>query len=122
MPVVLDSSAVVAWIRQERGWEVVDRVLDQSTLAAVNLVEIIEVLARYGLQFDPAKFPAMLVEAFDYEQGVAAGALLREHRPAGFSLGDACCVALAMKLEAEVITADQLWSRIRLPVPITIIR
>ena len=122
MSVVLDSSAVVAWIRQERGWEVVDLVLDRSTIASVNLVEIIEVLGRYGLNFDATQFPAMLVEPFDLAQGVVAGALLSEHRSVGFSLGDACCVALAMKLKAEVVTADQIWSRIRLPVPITIIR
>jgi PIN domain nuclease of toxin-antitoxin system len=40
----------------------------------------------------------------------------------GLSLGDRACIALAQRLDFPVLTADQLWSRLNVPVPVRQIR
>ena len=45
---VLDSSAVIALVRREQGWEQVQAALDHSVISAVNLTESMTKLIRQG--------------------------------------------------------------------------
>jgi PIN domain nuclease of toxin-antitoxin system len=119
-PVVLDTSALVAFLLGEKGADVVHAVLHRARISAVNVAETIEVLARKsGISADEAGMLSdARAEAFDDTQAKTTGALLSEHRRDNLSLGDACCLPSAMFLRAEVFTADRTWSALSLPVPV----
>jgi len=62
------------------------------------------------------------VMAFTEDQARVAGTLVRETRRLGLSLGDRACLALALELNAPVYTADRIWKKISLGIPIHMIR
>jgi ribonuclease VapC len=60
--------------------------------------------------------------SFTEEQARIAGALTARTRTLGLSLGDRACLALGIALRAPVYTADRAWKKLKLDVPIHIIR
>ena len=124
--VVLDASAVIALINKEPGADVVDAVLDDAVISAVNLSEVIAVLIDAGFEFDRAQ--AMVrriglpVIAFDETQGLHAGGLRAITRAAGLSLGDRACLCLAEQRDAAALTADRRWATLGLRPAIRLIR
>ncbi len=52
------------------------------------------------------------VVRFDEALAFAAGSLEPATRPAGLSLGDRACLALALDLGVKALTADRAWTRI----------
>jgi ribonuclease VapC len=110
--VVLDSSAVLAALRQEAGAEVVRDLLPDARVSAVNLAEIVAVLARSN----PAERVAEILrevrlDVFPANASLAAdaGLLGPITASAGLSLGDRFCLALARRLGIAVATADRTW-------------
>jgi PIN domain nuclease of toxin-antitoxin system len=59
---------------------------------------------------------------FDWEQSMFAGALKRQTKTLGLSLGDRACLALGKKLSASVYTADSVWKSLDVSVNIVLIR
>jgi PIN domain nuclease of toxin-antitoxin system len=47
--VLFDSSAMIALLKKEHGFELLDDVLAHSSISTVNLSEIVSVLARSGV-------------------------------------------------------------------------
>ena len=123
-PVVLDTSALVAVLLDETGADVVHAVMHRSRVSTVNVAETIEVLARKaGIHAAlVSTIPHARIEPFDAQQANTAGNLLIQHRRDDLSLGDACCLALAISLGAEVFTADRAWTALALPVQVRAIR
>lgn len=123
-PVVLDTSALVAVLLQERGAEVVRLVLNHARVSAVNVAESMEVLARKGRisAADAGMIPDARIQPFDRQQAITAGELLIKHRRDNLSLGDACCLALAIAIGADVVTADRSWTTLPLPLRVRLIR
>lgn len=124
--VVLDASAVLAVINGEAGSEVVERLLDEAAISAVNLSEVAGKLVDRGLR--PVDVRGGLealqldVRAFDQEQAFKAGQL-RATVPSHFALGDRACLALAGTLGVPAVTADRDWGKLRIPsLTVTLIR
>lgn len=129
---IMDASALIAWLRQERGAATVERFLPVSAIVAVNLaetyeqlghsepevlVEVTEDLLSIGLTllpFDPrdAEF-VPLVRAAGRRAAGGRG---------GLSLGGCCCLAVAVSRRLPVITDDGLWSALDLGVPVHLFR
>ena len=61
-------------------------------------------------------------EPLSAAQASAAGLLRRMTRAQGLSLGDCCCLALALERGARVMTADRAWAGLDLGVEIEVIR
>jgi PIN domain nuclease of toxin-antitoxin system len=124
--IVLDASAVIALINEEPGADVVDTVLDDAVISAVNLSEVIAVLIDAGFEFDRAQTMVrrigLPVIAFDELQGMHAGKLRASTRAAGLSLGDRACLCLAEQREAAAVTADRRWATLPLRPEIRLIR
>jgi PIN domain nuclease of toxin-antitoxin system len=57
-----------------------------------------------------------------FDLAFRAGTLEPETRPLGLSLGDRSCLALAEREGAPAVTADRAWSRLALPIAVTVIR
>ena len=125
--VVLDSSAILTLLLDESGQEhLTDEVLDSAVVCAVNLAEVQGKLVKRGVDPDEAWLHAISysprVHPFTRELSRIAGSLMQQTERFGLSLGDRCCLALAIALEAEVYTADRIWSGINIGVPIHVIR
>lgn len=123
---VLDSSAMLAVLFDEPGAErLTDEIMDDAVASMVNMAEVQSKLVAKGQHPDVAWENAIsLADPAEYtlEQAKTSGTLVKLTAPFGLSLGDRCCLALAIALEAEVYTADRSWSALNLGVPIHVIR
>jgi ribonuclease VapC len=110
--VVLDASAILAFVQDEAGADQVEGALRESArcgaanwsevaqkvLAAARDWELVRaLLASYGLRVEP-------VEAVDAEW-----AARRWTHGEGLSLADRLCLALAERVDEPVLTADATW-------------
>ncbi len=113
---VLDASAILALLHDEPGAAVVAGAVADAVVSTVNLSEVVAHFARGGLS--APMIQAILGELpieqipFDEDQAWAAGLLSPQTRPAGLSLGDRACLALASRLGVRALTADRSWARI----------
>jgi ribonuclease VapC len=112
----LDSSAVIAVLRDEPGAALVARHLPGSLLSTVNYAEVVGALARRGTR--PADVrtvvAALALRIIDLDQELAfrIGELEAATRRAGLSLGDRAYLALAEKRGIPALTADRAWTEI----------
>jgi PIN domain nuclease of toxin-antitoxin system len=125
--VVLDASAILAIIFQERGAEnLTDDLMDEAVASTVNLAEVQSKLIRKGFDPEEAWEDALSLvtaaEPYTSEQARITGDLIRKTEKYGLSLGDRSCLALAIALKAPVYTADQNWRNLKVGVPIHVIR
>jgi ribonuclease VapC len=119
LTLILDASALLAYLRGEPGADVVaEAIAGGVVISTVNLAEVFSRSADRGA--DPAKLAAKLtqsglldgaitVEPFTATDAIDVGRLRPLTRDAGLSLGDRACLALARRLGAPVLTADTAW-------------
>ncbi len=112
MSVVLDASAVLAFVQDEAGADVVEAALDAgSVCGAANWSEVAQKVLAAGRDWDLVR--ALLVsyglrvEAVESIDGEWAAS--RWRRGEGLSLADRLCLALAEREDSDVLTADAAW-------------
>jgi len=124
--VVLDSSALLAFIHGEPGGEDVAHLIGDAVMSSVNHAEVVtKLVGRTGsLAAARAILGFANVDVVDFDRPLAeeAGALVRHTRPAGLSLGDRACLALAVREGVPAVTADRIWSTLKLEAEIRLIR
>ena len=126
MSVVFDSSALLAMIFGEHGAKVAEQRLGGGIVSAVNVSEVVARLVDFGTSGVDAR-NALLnfgleIRPFDTALAVAAGQLRSATRAKGLSLGDRACVALAIREQAGIVTADRAWAGLDLDVEVELIR
>lgn len=116
---VLDASALLAYLRDEPGADVVtEAIAEGGAISAVNLAEVLATVATRGS--DPAELVeklvrrgllegALAVVPFTTADAIEAARLRPLTRAEGLSLGDRSCLALARRLGAVALTADRAW-------------
>jgi PIN domain nuclease of toxin-antitoxin system len=126
---VLDASAVIAFLRDEPGADTVRALLEaagtESTaavLSAVNLTEVVQELGSDLPALIDGPEPVIATIPFAIEHARAAAAMLPPTRSAGLGLADRACLALAKVTSLPVLTADRAWSEIDLDVEVVQIR
>lgn len=123
---VLDSSAVIALVKGEKGWHRVAEVLAQSVILSVNAAEVFSKLAEWKMPpVDRDKYQAVmedLIVPYDQDLAIRTGVLRGQTSAQGLSLGDRACLSLAQRLGVPVLTSDQIWTKISIGVTIEMIR
>lgn len=124
--IVLDASAVLAYLFREAGHEDVAAEIDDACLSTVNLSEVLARFARDG--HDPRVVldgfrasPIKIVDFDDVQAELAAGFVPRT-AGAGLSLGDRACLALALSRGMPALTADRAWAGLDTGVEIRLLR
>ena len=119
MEYLLDASALLAWLNEERGAEKVDPILDRSAISTVNLSETLQKSLSEGVEVRglSADLEALgiLPLPFETEDAESAADLWTQTRDLGLSLGDRACLATALKLEVPAVSADKAWANIEYP-------
>ena len=122
---VLDSSAVLAVIFQEKGAEIVEPMLDTSKISSVNVAEVFTKLTDKGVltkqTIDDFQQLGLEIIDFDFEQAAKVAELRPLTKHLGLSLGDRCCLALAILHNTTAVTADKDWQTLSF-CPIELIR
>ena len=114
---VVDASAILAYVFEERGAEAVDRWLDRGAAAsALTVQETMSKLVEKGFSDGEAEEAILAlglnVVAIDTALAFAAGAMFPQTKPYGLSHGDRACLALGIQLDLPVVTADGNWSAV----------
>ena len=127
--IVLDASALLAVLNQEPGAERLTAqsgLLDNAVISTVNLAEVHSKLVGHGIDRDEAweaaLSPVREVMSLHQRTREIAGGLISQTRSLGLSLGDRACLALGIALNAPVYTADKDWKKLKLGIPIHVIR
>lgn len=123
---ILDASALLALINQEKGYSKVEKVLPQAIMSSVNLSEVATILTSTGIPTnDIQSILSDLIQEiipFDSELAYQTAALKLDTQKLGLSLGDRACLSLALIYKLPVFTADQIWKKLDLPIEINLIR
>jgi len=124
--VVLDASAILAYLLGEPGADVVAAVLLRSLVSPVNVAEVIGKLIDRGFSADAAEAAigqlGCEVAPIDAALGREAGRLHEQTRGRSVSLGDRFCLSLAARAGLPALSADRAWKALGLRIQIKLIR
>ena len=110
---ILDASAVLAFLLRERGHErVLEALAGDPRMSTVNFAEV---ATKYVLRGFPEEamrlrdeLPVMFVPVDD-DLALQAALMASSTKPLGLSLGDRICLALAKRTGLPALTADRAW-------------
>jgi ribonuclease VapC len=121
---VLDASALLAWLQQEPGADVIDPLLSEAAISTANWSEVLQKVAQRGKDAREVSdlLRALGVEPVPLTVEDAADAATLWLKAPSLSLRDRCCLALARRLGTPAVTADQDWIALKLEVQIQTIR
>ncbi|HEU4737837.1 MAG TPA: type II toxin-antitoxin system VapC family toxin [Solirubrobacterales bacterium] len=117
---VLDASALLAHIYEERGAHLVGKAIDSG--AAISVVNWIEVLSRLAddgedpelaseeITADNLVKTTIRIEPVTARDAIEAARLRPLTRGNGLSLADRTCLVLGKRLSVPVLTADREWT------------
>lgn len=121
---VVDASAVLAWLFEERGADTVEKVLGVAALSTVNLAEVLyrsdeEGMPTASLERD-LRGLGVSIEPFTSEDAHLVEEVRRVGRrvDARLSLADCCCLATGIRLNLPVVGGDQAWERLALGIDV----
>ena len=126
MKAVFDASALLAALFAEKGMDVVMAHLEEGAISAINLAEVATRLVEKGEGIADARgriaMYGLLPIPVDVDLAWRAAELRPVSRAFGLSLGDRICLALAMRENVPVLTADRAWRELQIGVEIKLIR
>ena len=126
MRAVLDASALLAYLQNELGSDAVEAMLTESIISSVNWAEVVQKSIAAGVSVDGMRDDleavGLIVSPFTPEEAEIAGRLWQQTRQYGLSLGDRACLSLGIRLNVPLLTADQIWASLNLPITVQVVR
>lgn len=115
--ILLDASAVLAYLGNEPGADVVATALleEECHIMTINMAEVLQ--HAIGFSQEPAELLDQLgalitVEPESVEDAVTAAELYPSTRKPALSLADRFALAAAKRLQVPVLTAEKAWTEI----------
>jgi PIN domain nuclease of toxin-antitoxin system len=112
MSVAVDASALLAFVQDEAGADVVEEALEGGArCGAANWSEVAQKILAAGRDWDLVRALLLSYELEVDPVVLADGewAARRWRIGEGLSLADRLCLALAERLDTDVLTADAMW-------------
>ena len=126
MTTVLDASALLAFLQNEPGCDQVEASLPEAVISSVNWAEVVQKSIAAGVNVDGLREDlealGLRIVPFTAEEAEIAAQLWQQTRQVGLSLGDRACLSVGIRLETVVLTADQIWTTLSLPIAVHSIR
>ena len=124
---ILDASALITLLSEEKGYEVVASILTKSIMSSVNVAEVAKFLIeKRGLSKEEvSNIIHSLIEKimpFDTKLALTSSDIISQTKSLGLSLGDRACLALAISTGYTVYSSDRIWSQLELDCKIVVIR
>ena len=123
---VLDASAVLALLGNERGADEVEAALGSAVMSAVNLAEVLTKLGDRGVTEAEQRVIRMSLDieirSFDESSAWRASSLRGGTKSRGLSIGDRACLALALEEGLPALTTDSAWSALDVGVDVRALR
>jgi ribonuclease VapC len=127
--VVLDASALVAWVLNERGGTTIDKLLHVAVAPASGVTETLyrardrgSTMSAHDL-YDSITGLGVEIEPVTAEDTVRAAELIETSRRARqrpkdstLSLGDGLCIAVSERLKLVITGGDEHWATLSLKV------
>lgn len=126
--VVLDTSAILAYLFDETGAEQVEPILEANlgVISSVNYAELASKLVDKGMPLEAVISAIENLELTFVAQDQQQAQMNAELRPLskafGLSLGDRACLALGLVQNLPVMTADKVWKDVPSKVVVEVIR
>lgn len=123
---VLDASALLAYVFEEPGADIVAEIIGTACISSVNFSEVLTRIAHDG--HAPAEFAAKVertnlqIIPFVSTDAVLTASLEPHTRRFGLSLGDRACLTLGLARGEPVYTADRVWIKLDIGVKVISIR
>ena len=125
MRYVLDSSVLMAIVKQEPGAIAGREALSDGMVSAVNFAETLGKLALQGFDPDSAERElrgAGLSVSAVLDEDIAGVVALHQLAKRGISLADRFCLALAIRTGLPCLTGDRSWTELSLAVQVSVFR
>lgn len=126
MSVVLDASALLAYLQAEPGSDQVEAVLDGAGMCTVNWAEVVQKAKAAEVETSTLRADlealGLELQPFTSSQAEIAAELWQSTRDVGLSLGDRACLALGLDTGRPALTTDRAWQQISVGVEIKLIR
>lgn len=114
--IVLDASALLAYLFREPGHETVGKYIEDACISTVNLSEVAGRFIRDGIDAVPLiqhlEKTSIEIVPFSQEHALHAAQLIPHTKNNGLSLGDRACLGLAAARGLPALTADLAWADI----------
>jgi PIN domain nuclease of toxin-antitoxin system len=112
----LDSSALIALVSLEPGYQRVAELIGRSSISAVNLTETINKIIQKVPTIDAVRglLAQLDLKVEDWSEDLAfrSAEFAPFNKSHGLSLGDRACLTLAKQLRATAVTSDRAWKRL----------
>ena len=124
MSTVVDASVVLAWLQDEAGTDDAEPMLMEGVIGAANWSEVLQKARQHGAPAEMvgrllASFGLTVVDVNATDADLAADLWRQE---SSLSLADRLCLALGLRMNLPVATADTAWTDVETGPEIVLIR
>lgn len=124
---LLDSSALLAVFRKEKGHEFVEHLLGDCCIHALHVSEVARKLLSLGFNsvdtrtmIEDIQIPVL--SELNVDEAILAATYSETWKHIGLSLADRICLSISRLTGLEVITADQRWGDVKHETRILLLR
>lgn len=116
--VLFDTSALLALINKEPGYEQLESLLASSCISAVSLSEVVVELRKIGVPI--AEIEEIVNEVipevipFTHQMGFLSGSLASTAEELGLSCADRACIATGIINNMVIYTTNQTWQKLQM--------